>query len=391
MLKSGTLYKDDGCIINFFQDRLQVYDVNLKKIIKLNVFADLVVSAFNKIAVLNGNYLEIKNFIKKELIVKIELDISEKINSMALAETILLLGRDDGVISIISMLSKKKDMQFKISNNAIDFIFFNSESIVSVLSNNEIFISNIVDRTIISKISETSIISHIVGNDEKIMYIVDNKVVIYYFKQNKRDILYTGVNIQNIFYNTNLFVLDKKKLLLINNKHKFTKIAKIKADSFIVQENKIFYTKEDKIYKTENLYLKRETDNIVRILTVDDSDTMRMILKDTILNNFKNVEVYEAKDGHNAMKMLKQHNIDVMLLDWNMPIMDGEEVVNMINELNIYPDLKIIMATTEDSTDNVRKMVNKGVNGYLIKPFSEPGTVSFTKRIIDIVLKERNV
>ena len=118
---------------------------------------------------------------------------------------------------------------------------------------------------------------------------------------------------------------------------------------------------------------------------------MRMVLKDSILKNFKDVEVHEAKDGHNAMKKLKQHNIDVMLLDWNMPIMDGEEVVNMINELNIYPDLKIIMATTEDSTDNVRRMVNKGVNGYLVKPFSEQSTVSFTKRIIDIVLKERDV
>jgi len=391
MLKDGLFYENDDSIISFFQNKLEKYNFSLKREETVHIFADMATSSFNKIALLEKNCIEIKNFVQKQLIVKIKLDSSDKVTTMSLGETILLIGRDDGKIGIISMFSKKKEIQFKVSEYPIDSIFLNTESIVSIISNDEIYVTNIVDRTILAKIKETSTITSIVGDNKKIIYVVDNHVILYNFKNNKREILYTGEDIKDIFYNNRLFVLDKKKLLIINNRHKSTKIAKIKADKFTIMQNKIFYTKSNKVYKTNNLFLKRKINNTVRILTVDDSNTMRLILKDTILKNFKNVEVYEAKDGHEAMKALKKNSIDVMFLDWNMPLMDGEEVVNIINELNIYPDLKIIMATTEDSASNVKRMVNKGVKGYIIKPFSISSIVPLTKRIIDIVLKGRDV
>jgi len=390
-MSSALFYEYDEGVVNFFNGELQRYDSNLKKEETVHIFGGMVTSNLNKIALLDDNLIKIKNFIKKEVIVKIEVESSDKITTMSLAETILILGKENGKIEIISMFSKKKESHFQISEFPIESIFINSESIVSIVSNDEIFIVNIVDRVVISRLKETSSISSVVGDTKKIIYIVDNHVVLYDFKNNKRDILYTGKEIKHIFYNGQLFVLDKKKLLIINNKYKSIKIAKIKADRFLVLHNKIFYIQENKVYKTENLYLKRKVDNIVRILTVDDSSTMRKMLKETILKNFKNIEVYEAKDGHEAMKALKANNIDVMFLDWNMPLMNGEEVVNIINELNIYPDLKIIMATTEDSTNSVKRMVNKGVKGYIIKPFSESSIVPLTKRIMDIVLKGRNV
>ena len=391
MLKDGLFYENDDSIISFFQNKLEKYNFSLKREETVHIFADMATSSFNKIALLEKNCIEIKNFVQKQLIVKIKLDSSDKVTTMSLGETILLIGRDDGKIGIISMFSKKKEIQFKVSEYPIDSIFLNTESIVSIISNDEIYVTNIVDRTILAKIKETSTITSIVGDNKKIIYVVDNHVILYNFKNNKREILYTGEDIKDIFYNNRLFVLDKKKLLIINNRHKSTKIAKIKADKFTIMQNKIFYVKSNKVYKTNNLFLKRKINNTVRILTVDDSNTMRLILKDTILKNFKNVEVYEAKDGHEAMKALKKNSIDVMFLDWNMPLMDGEEVVNIINELNIYPDLKIIMATTEDSASNVKRMVNKGVKGYIIKPFSISSIVPLTKRIIDIVLKGRDV
>ena len=391
MSSSELFYEYNDGVINLFKGELQVYDCDLKKEDTIQLFGNITTSNLNKIAVLDGNFLKIKNFTKKEIIVKLEIEEASKVTSISLGETIAILGMEDGEIAIISMFSKKKDIQFKISEHPIKSILLNSESIVSVVSNDEIFIVNIVDRLIISKIKETSNISAIVGDTKKVIYVVDNHLVLYDFINNKREILYTGTDIKHIFYKEQLFVLDKKKLLIINNKHKSIKIAKIKADKFLVIHNKIFYTQEAKVYKTENLFLKRKVDNTVRILTVDDSSTMRRMLKDTILKNFKNIEVYEAKNGHDAMKALKANNIDVMFLDWNMPLMDGEEVVNIINELNIYPDLKIIMATTEDSASSVKKMVNKGVKGYIIKPFSASSIVPLTKRIMDIVLKGRNV
>jgi len=391
MLKNGLFYENDDSIISFFQNKLEKYNFSLKREETVHIFADMATSSFNKIALLENNFIEVKNFVQKQLIIKIKLDSSDKITTMSLGETILILGRADGKIGIVSMFSKKKEIQFKISDYPIDSVFLNTESIVSIISNDEIYVTNIVDRIVLAKIKETSSITSIVGDNKKIVYVVDNHIILYNFRNNKREILYTGEDIKDIFYNKRLFVLDKKKLLIINNKYKSTKIAKIKADKFIILQNKIFYTKSNKIYKTNNLFLKRKIDNTVRILTVDDSNTMRLILKDTILKNFKNVEVYEAKDGHEAMKALKKNSVDVMFLDWNMPLMDGEEVVNIINELNIYPDLKIIMATTEDSANNVKRMVNKGVKGYIIKPFSISSIVPLTKRIIDIVLKGRDV
>ncbi len=391
MSNSESFYEYNDGVVNLFKDELLIYDCDVKKQETVHIFGDIVTANLNKVAVLDNNLIQIKDFVKKEVIVKLELDASNKVTAISLGETILILGMQDGTINIVSMFSKKKDMQFKISEFKIESIFLNSDAIVSIVSNDEIFIVNIVDKVILSRIKETSTISSIVGDSKKIIYIVDNHIVLFDFKNNKREILYTGKDIKYIFYSNQLFALDKKKLLIINNKHKSIKIAKIKADKFLVVHNKIFYTQDSKVYKTENLFLKRKIDNTIRILTVDDSSTMRRILKDTIIKNFKNIEVYEAENGHDAMKALKANNIDVMFLDWNMPLMNGEEVVNIINELNIYPDLKIIMATTEDSTNSVKKMVNKGVKGYIIKPFSASSIVPLTKRIMDIVLKGRNV
>ncbi|MEO1954575.1 MAG: response regulator [Campylobacterales bacterium] len=391
MLRSELFYEYEDGVVHFYKDELQLYDCDLKKKEMMHIFSDMATAYKNKVASLNKNLLEIKNFVKKEIIVKLELDTDQKITTMCLGETILILGMEDGKIAIISMFSKQKDLEFKVADAAIESIFLNSEGIISVVCNDEIFIVNIVDRITISKIKECSSIKSVIGDINKIIYIVKNHIVMYDFRQNKREILYTGKHIRSIFYNEQLFVLDKRKLLIINNKHKSTKISKIKADKFLVFRSKVFYTQGEKVYKTENLYIKRKIDNIVRILIVDDSSSMREILKDTILKNFKNIEIYEAKDGHETMKALKSNNIDVMFLDWNMPLMDGEEVVNIINELDIYPDLKIIMATTEASASSVKTMVNKGVKGYIIKPFGASSIVPLTKRIIDIVLKGRDV
>ncbi|MEA1955874.1 MAG: hypothetical protein U9N02_05215, partial [Campylobacterota bacterium] len=159
MLKSGSLYEYNGCIVDFSQDRLQRYNYNLKRTKNLDVFADISVASFNKVASIKNNLIEIRNFEKKQIIVKLKLDPLEKVTTMALGETVLVVGREDGKVSLICMLSKTKELQFKISNNPIKSMYLNSESIMSVVSGNEIFIVNIVDRTTLSKIKEKSTIS----------------------------------------------------------------------------------------------------------------------------------------------------------------------------------------------------------------------------------------
>ncbi|NPA55721.1 MAG: response regulator [Epsilonproteobacteria bacterium] len=128
----------------------------------------------------------------------------------------------------------------------------------------------------------------------------------------------------------------------------------------------------------------------MKFLTVDDSTTMRLIIKNAILNNFKDVEVYEAKDGQEALDVLAQHpDINVVFMDWNMPVMDGREATIKIRENPAYKHVKVIMATTEGGKDKVKEMISYGVKGYLVKPLKPTSVVPVVQKMIDLVKQER--
>jgi two-component system chemotaxis response regulator CheY len=83
----------------------------------------------------------------------------------------------------------------------------------------------------------------------------------------------------------------------------------------------------------------------------------------------------EAENGEIALEQMKISPIDLMMLDWNMPIMNGEQVVDAVRANPEYKNTRIIMATTEGGKNEVLRMIKKGVNGYLVKPFQEPNIV----------------
>jgi len=114
----------------------------------------------------------------------------------------------------------------------------------------------------------------------------------------------------------------------------------------------------------------------MNILIVDDSKIVRRVLTNTVTRFFnksdwKEFNIYEAEDGNFAMEMMKKQKIDIMLLDWNMPNMTGEEVVEAVRANKEWNKTRIIMATTEGSKESVLKMIKKGANGYMVKPFQE--------------------
>ncbi len=114
----------------------------------------------------------------------------------------------------------------------------------------------------------------------------------------------------------------------------------------------------------------------MNILIVDDSKIVRRVLTNTVTRFFKKPEwselnIYEAEDGLIAMEMMKKNKVDIMLLDWNMPNMNGEEVVGAVRANKEWNKTRIIMATTEGSKESVLKMIKKGANGYMVKPFQE--------------------
>jgi two-component system chemotaxis response regulator CheY len=106
----------------------------------------------------------------------------------------------------------------------------------------------------------------------------------------------------------------------------------------------------------------------MRILLVDDSKTMRTIQKKSLEVN-PGVVFFEAGDGLEALKVLAEHGrMDLAIVDWNMPNMDGHTLVQKIRETD--KKTPIIMCTTEAEKPRVIEALKAGVNNYVVKPFT---------------------
>lgn len=108
----------------------------------------------------------------------------------------------------------------------------------------------------------------------------------------------------------------------------------------------------------------------MRVLLVDDSTTMRRIQK-TQVNNLGIPDVIEAADGADALNKLQENMpIDIIMLDWNMPVMDGITFLRKMREDNTYKSVKVIMCTSESEKTRVVEALKAGANNYLVKPFT---------------------
>ncbi len=106
----------------------------------------------------------------------------------------------------------------------------------------------------------------------------------------------------------------------------------------------------------------------MKILVVDDSVTMRRI----IVNNLKTAgyeDVVEAGNGVEAISNMS--GIELVLTDWNMPVMDGLTLVKEIRGNTQTAKLPIIMITTEGAREEVLEALKHGVNDYVVKPFTK--------------------
>ena len=105
-------------------------------------------------------------------------------------------------------------------------------------------------------------------------------------------------------------------------------------------------------------------------LLVDDSKMIRMLLGD-IMHAF-GFETFEAEDGRAALEVLEAEGfVDVVLLDWNMPRMDGYELLRVLRGDARYSALKIMMVTTESEMAQIARALDAGADEYIMKPFNE--------------------
>jgi two-component system chemotaxis response regulator CheY len=110
----------------------------------------------------------------------------------------------------------------------------------------------------------------------------------------------------------------------------------------------------------------------MKALVVDDSGSMRNIVKSSISKLGIFDEIYEAENGLEALKKLEEKgHIDLVLLDWYMPVMEGYDCLLQIRQNSNWEDIKVMMVTTENQQENIIRAVIAGANEYLMKPFTE--------------------
>jgi len=118
----------------------------------------------------------------------------------------------------------------------------------------------------------------------------------------------------------------------------------------------------------------------MKALVVDDSHTIRRIFVNVLKKLFDGIEVYEAGNGQCGLAQFVLHKPDLILLDWNMPLMSGLELLQNIREKDkIVP---VIMVTNEASKKNVVMALEAGATEYVVKPFSLEVIMAKVKKVI---------
>lgn len=113
----------------------------------------------------------------------------------------------------------------------------------------------------------------------------------------------------------------------------------------------------------------------MRALIIDDSKTMRSIIGRTIRE--LGFEILEAGDGRAALAELQKSGaVDLSLVDWNMPEMNGIEFVEAMRREPAWNSIKVIMITTASDAAHVERALAAGANEYLMKPFTKDMIVS---------------
>ncbi|MCK5648155.1 MAG: chemotaxis response regulator CheY [Gammaproteobacteria bacterium] len=107
----------------------------------------------------------------------------------------------------------------------------------------------------------------------------------------------------------------------------------------------------------------------MKILIVDDFSTMRRIIKN-LLRDLGFTNTVEADDGTTALPILNAGGIDFLVTDWNMPGMQGIDLLRQVRADEKLSTMPVLMVTAEQKREQIIEAAQAGVNGYIVKPFT---------------------
>lgn len=109
----------------------------------------------------------------------------------------------------------------------------------------------------------------------------------------------------------------------------------------------------------------------IKILIVDDSLPMRRVIKKTIkASGYSSAEFFEAENGKIALDILKNTWLDIVITDYNMPEMNGIELIEAMKQNNAFQSIPVLVVTTDGSNQKVSEFLEKGAAAYIKKPFT---------------------
>lgn len=107
----------------------------------------------------------------------------------------------------------------------------------------------------------------------------------------------------------------------------------------------------------------------MKIMVVDDSKMIQMLVRETLES--RGIEVVVADHGQDAVdKIAADGDVDLILLDWNMPVMDGEQFLEKARDES-FTKAPIVMMTTENKPEKIQTAIEKGVSEFIMKPFTD--------------------
>lgn len=124
----------------------------------------------------------------------------------------------------------------------------------------------------------------------------------------------------------------------------------------------------------------------ISVLIVDDSAVMRTFIRRVLeMSGLETGLCLEAANGAEALHLLDQHWVDVVLSDINMPVMSGEEMMRRLHASAVLESLPVIVVSTDSTEARMRQMIELGARGYVKKPFQPEELRSEIERVLGVV------